>query len=312
MVDLAVPEDVWHYRDEGEPQPLFAPLVAGNLRQRLEADPILLARLQSLGMRRWSDPAQAGSRLQLLAQLFEQTGIADSQLASFRKAYANAWAQVVSQDVPLPWALSGDVNLLVSRHGQLGLFPMEGSPDQRVFILAEPDRLAETLLGSLDVAVLRVEPANGAAAADLLLPLLGDRIRIVSSGDFRVYIDGNEVGTRPDLPLLVAAGREWLADLLALTLELKATQFNRQTVQTVRTAVEKLRRVQLQAGRDLHIELDGEVITLPTFLQRVVAVPDTDNPIIVYIDSIGRFGWATLEQIAQSIADSRWSGIVGC
>lgn len=311
VIDFARPRDVWHYRDDGEPQPLFAPLLAGDLRHRVAAEPTLLVRLQSLGMRLWSDPAQAGERLRLLACLLDQTDVAESQLASLRRAYERSWGQLISDGEAVPWVSSDQVEVVVSRHGQLGLFPTEGSPYERLFVLGEADRLAVSLLGSLDVPVLRVEPTDGARAAELLSPLLRDRVRVIQRGDFRVYVDGAEVNANATLPPLVAPGTEWLVDLLALALETKATHFNRQTAQTVRTAVEWLRRVRLHVGRDLHIELDGDTIPLPTFLRSVIPVPTGDDPIIAYTDPVDGLGWSTLAQVAPAIADSvgqAWAG----
>ncbi len=303
VLDLAPPGDVWQFRDDGEAQPLFAPLLAGELRQRSDADPRVTTRLRSLGVRNWSDPVHAGARLLLLARLFEGIGVAESQVASFRKAYERSWSHLVANLGATPWTSGDQVRLMVSRRGQLGVFPAEPAIDERLYILGQPDRLAETLLGSLDVPVLRVDPTDGQAAAERLLPLLGNRIRSIAGGDFRVFLDGVQVETGPDLPLLVDSDTGWLVDLLALTLELKATQFNRQTVQTVRTAVERLRRVHLQVGRELHIELDEEVIDLPAFLQRVIAVPAGEDPVIAYVDPSARLDWSSLEQIAQPVAD---------
>jgi hypothetical protein len=301
-IDLARPSDVWHYQDDGEPHPLFAPLLGGDLRHRVDADPKLLARLQRLGMRLWSDAAQSARRVQLLAHLFER-GIADSQLAAFRKAYERSWAQIIAGGHALPWQTDADIRVIVSRRGQLGVFPSGGDADEQLYILAQPDRLAETLLGALDVPVLQVGSDDGRAAAELLLPLLADSLRVIASGDFRIFVDGVALVADPDHPFIVGPGREWLVDLLALTLELKATQFNRQTEQTVRSAVERLRKVRLKTGHDLHIELDGQSIVLPDFMRRVLAVPSGEDPIVAYIDPQSSIGWWALERIAQPLAD---------
>src|SRR3954451_3230215 len=90
----------------------------------------------------------------------------------------------------------------------------------------------------------------------------GVPLRPVGGEDVMVRVDAESVGDRDGEPL-IAPGREWLTEVVALTLELKASAFNRQTDQRIRAALETLRAIQLHAGASVSISLHGELVALP-------------------------------------------------
>jgi hypothetical protein len=303
-VDLRTPSASWHFKEHGgtgvEPMPLFSPLVAHDLREALD-DPATETRMRSLGLHSWTDAAEAGARLGYLGALLA-AGIPESQLASFRKAYERSWRELVRSRAPLPWSDTRAATLVIARRGRLGtLAPHES--DAELYVLTEEDHLAETLLALLDVSVLRVDPQDGSKAVELLAPLIGDRIRPIRRGDFRVRVDDIEVQPDASGVPLVTRERSWLVGLLALTLELKATQFNRQTDQTVRSAVERLRRIRLRAGSSVRVELDQKDVPLPAYFEDVFALPNASHPTVALRGAVEPLDWSTLGKLAQPIAD---------
>jgi hypothetical protein len=313
VVDSAAATSTWTYvESRSEPQPLFAPLLAPDARALVSREKSVAQRLARLGVRDWVEPANAPQRLQLLTRLFAQ-GVAPSQLETLRNAYERSWAVVVGQELPVPWVAGESIDLLVTKGGQLALESVApnaiGNP---VHILIEQDaRFAESLLTTLNRPLLAVEGRDAAAVARRLTPLLGTAIRTVRSQDFKVHVDGQPVEPSPNLTLLVDAERGWLAELLAMTLVLKAPALNRQTANSVREAVERLRLIRLCAGRQIHLELDGQPLDLPTFLPPVFAVPDPETPVVAFRGSADQLTWRSLELLAPVIAglvNQPWAG----
>src|SRR5439155_5829172 len=133
----------------------------------------------------------------------------------------------------------------------------------------------------------------------------------VRSSDFSVFVDGALVRAGPELPLLVAEPHGWLVDVLALTMDLKATALNRQTENTIRDAVERFRMIRLGAGTRVHVVLDGDSVNLPSYLPPVLAVPHDEFPVIAFRGSAEPLTWATLELLSPVIAGlvgQAWSG----
>jgi hypothetical protein len=304
--DFATPEEAWHFREEGDAPPLFVPLIVPDIRRRIEATSQLTDRLLGLGVRVWNDPGTAAERIALLGERFA-TGIAESQLASFRKAYERAWSTVVSLDLPIPWKASGQLPpLVVSRRGQLTTLQLsseEGSDAEPIYILGAEDRMAEALLGSMDVPLLRVDPQDGRAVEALLRDVHVGGIRLVRSGDFHIYVDEVRISEGASGAFLVDADGGWLADLLALTLELKSTQFNRQTERTVREAVEHLRQIRLKAGSRLRVELDQREVELPASLRQVLPISGGEAPLLVFEGDGALIDWSTLQRLTPGIAE---------
>lgn len=304
VVDLVQPSAAWFYRDnQPEAAPLYAPLIPVDLRKFLEGDGPGALRLRTLAIREWSDPANAGPRLRLLSTLF-RNGTADSQIASLRKAYERSWALVSADTGPLPWDPAEPIEVLVSRGGQLAITSLVAdSPDVPVHVVVEEEgRFTESLLGALNRSVLAVERKDGAAVSKRLASRAGTMIRVVRASDFRVLVDGAVVEPGGSSPLLVEPERAWLADFVALTLDLRAPALRRQTENTVREAIEKLRRIRLVAGSGLAVELDGARLALPAFLPQALAIPGPTDSAIAFSGDLRPFTWRLLELLAGPLA----------
>ncbi len=141
--------------------------------------------------------------------------------------------------------------------------------------------------------------------ATLLRPSLGDRLIEVGRRDITVSIGSQVVRPSAADPALVTAQRAWLADLLAITLNLVFR--TDVTPQTTARAVGKLRRIRLRFGSPIKVavrntglgDTDGAVSAVP--------VDDDRLPTIVVAGDGGAeakaLRWPQLEAMSSAIAE---------
>lgn len=300
--DFAAPDAAWHYRDtDNEAQPNFMPLVVTEVRRQIDTSQQVADRLRALGLNVWNDRADALKRLRALARAYQRLDVADTLVANFRKAYERTWTLVARGAGPDPaGVLRGEDELVVTRRGRLGVHAIADAAD--TYLLVDEDRLVAAVLDSIDVPVLPIDPRDGRAAAALIEKGSNVAVRTVGAADVRVFVDGEPVPDGEGTPL-VGPGREWLVDLVALTLELRASAFNRQSNQRIRTALEVLRATRLHAGADVAIELRGQPVALPPHLRRVFAVATPGRPAIAYAGDAENIDWDTLAMLGPKIGD---------
>ena len=304
QADTSVPGRSWHYSDDDvEPQPSFMPLVVSQIRMDIDSDRLRAARLMDAGLHAWNRPTEAMARMRVLARVFRESDIPETQIANFRKACERTWAAIVAAGTSAGPALASDDSVVVSRHGQIGLYDLvpDGDPNL-LHVLVDEDRLAAAVLDALEAPVLRADPRDGRAIAALMERVIPGRVRSVGAADIRVLIDGESVQER-DGALLVPRGREWLTDIVALTLEFKASAFNRQAEQRIRAATDLVRAIRLHAGQHAQVELAGQSVQLPAHMRRVFALVDPLRPRIAYEGDADHVDWATLEMLAPKIGD---------
>lgn len=300
--DFAAPVAAWHYRDtDNEARPTFMPLVVTSVRRQIESSTTASDRLRKLGLNVWNDRTDSIKRLRALARAYQQVDVAETLLANFRKAYERTWTLATRGTGPEPvGTIRREDELVVTRRGRLCVQSV--GADDVPYVLVDEDRLVAAILDTIEVPVLPVDPADGRAAAALIERGASVRLRAVGGADVRVFVDGVPVADREGSPL-VASGREWLIDLVALTLEFKASAFNRQSDQRIRVAVETIRTMRLHVGGDVAIELRGDPVKLPSHLRRVFAVAIPGRPGVAYAGDPGRLDWDTLAMLAPKIGE---------
>lgn len=309
-LDLMRPAEAWHHRDEGEVLPNYAPVVSSRTRTRVDGNEILARRLGKLGLKTWSDPTHASARLKALAACLASGVVPDSQLLFFRKAYERSWSDLIKRGGSLPWGADVPAEVVVSRRGVLGIAEArELGPELRV--LGAEDRLSERVLDSQEDPVLRIDPRDGPAASRLLAELLDPGPTVVEPGAFTVLVDGLEVTPNEGAVRLVTMDREWLADLVALTLELRFTQFNRQNVKTVHEAVDRLRRIRLIAGSAIGLRLHGRDVSVPALPHGVLPIGHERWPTLVYVGTADPITWQTLRNLAPGVAELSGQPLAG-
>ena len=300
--DFARPDATWHYRDtDNEARPTFMPLVVTPVRGRIETSSIAADRLRDLGLNVWNDRRDSVRRLRALAHAYQRLDVADTLVANFRKAYERTWTLVTAAAGPAPVdRLGPEDELVVTRRGRVEVHSL-GDPIVP-YVLVDEDRLVAAILDTIEVPVLPIDPKDGPATAAFVLEGSGVALRTIGAADIRVFVDGEPVAITAGVPLILP-DREWIVDLVALTLEFKASAFNRQTDQRVRAAIEVLRGLRLHAGVDVAIELGGTAVTLPTHMRRIFAIAAPGQPAIAYEGDVDGLDWDTLAALARRSAN---------
>ena len=300
LIDWRRPSAVWHYAEnEKDPFPQFAPLLSSTFRRLLDQRPRAEDRLRSLGLRRWSDPADGARRVRWLGELFAEVPATLS--GNFRKAYERSWELALVAGQPV---LSDDValTLVVSRRGQLE--GMESSTDgPPVYVPDYEDNLTDLLYRTVDVPVLQVDPSDGTKVAEALRGVLGARLRLTSAARLLVLADDREVTVGEATGTLLVGEHPWLRDVLALTLELRASQFNRQTESTITRALGRLSRLRICVATKVRLRLEEHEESAPSYFRKAVPIQDDDFPTIVLEADGDAIGWDELVRLAPAIAE---------
>ena len=300
--DFARPATAWHYRDtDNEARPTFMPLVVTAVRHQIESSPVAYDRLRLLGLNTWNERSDAVSRLRVLAWAHQTYDVPDSLVANLRKAYERTWTLVTRGVGPGPvGTLRREDHVLVTQRGRLVSHPLASALVP--YVLVDEDRLVAAVLDTIEVPVLPVDPTNGRVVAATIEKWTDLKLRTVGGTDVRIFVDGVPVEDHEGDPL-VCAGREWLVDLVALTLEFKASAFNRQTDARIRSAIGLLRAIKLHAGDEINIELQDQLVTLPAHLRRVFAVSTSGNLAVAYEGEANFLNWDILGLIAPKIGE---------
>lgn len=300
QLDWHRPSDVWHYSEnERDPFPQFAPLLSSTFRHILDQRSVATERLHALGLRRWSEPADAVRRIRWLGELFAEVPATLS--GNFRKAYERSWALALmagqldfQDDVPL--------TLVVSRRGQLEA--MASSTDgPAVYVPDYADNLSDLLYRAVDVPVLQVDPGDGTKVAEALVGVLGARLRLTSLARLLVLADDIEVIVGEAPGQLLLEEHPWLGDVLALTLELRASQFNRQTEHTITRALAHLSRLRVCLAKKVRLRLEEHEEHAPSYFRNAVPIQDEDFPTIVLEADGQEIGWDELVRLAPAISE---------
>lgn len=293
--------DAWHYIEDEGGIPTYAELVQRSVRARIGASQVLWDRLSDLGVKEWGDPDCAPARLKVLTDL-AATDLPENQRQYVRRAYERSWANVVARKLPLPWTEAPA--LVVTVKGRLQVHNPRRQRG-KVYVLTWRDALAEALVDEREVARLRVEPKDAAAVAALLRPMLGDRLVEIGRRDITVSLGGRIVRPSPADSVLVTSHREWLADLLAITLNLVFR--TDVTPQSTARAVGRLRRIRLRFGSPIKVNVRNTVLEDTDGNVSVVPVDDDRLPTIVIAgdEAAGTesLRWPQLEAISSAIAE---------
>ncbi len=285
-----------------EHDPYFAPVLDGQFRSEIARSPHAQRRLVELGAHFWSEREHAVAKLFLLGRLLREGRVLPGLVAQVRNAVEETWRAIVEGDPPLQLGDLKDAFLVVARSEQLDTLP--GSGSEPYFVLGSADKMLELVLVSIGKPVLVAKgdigqkvwtqlQTSGAAAARLILP-----------SALVVEVDGLPASDFVESAApLVAGGRRWLSDLVALTLELKPTAFRPPSPGVVQSALQRLLEIRLIAGRDIALRLDGQRLEVPTHSHRVVPTDIGGTPAIVWAPEDDALTWHGLLRLAPAIAE---------
>jgi hypothetical protein len=280
---FTLPNTAWSHRGGDDTPPNFAALVPAPIRRLSERSDLAVSRLTNLGVRYWDTPETAPARIRLLADLLAADVVPDVAAAAFKKAYEDAWAVVIENDLPDPFASHPEANLIVTRKTRLALVAASSADDQiePIYVQDADSPQVLRLLEQRGSALVRLRYDCGARLADLLREHFGPAIRQVSQSTVTVRVDGRSFAPGDAGALLVNEERAWLLDLIAGLVGLRSGRFSRPGTEAIRRTVDTARRIRIVFANQLETLVDGEPVGIQHGRGRVLALPDDYSPTIV-------------------------------
>jgi hypothetical protein len=291
------PDRCWHGgRNE---VPRFVPRVERSIREAIETNPKLRQALVSrLGMPSWADVRSAPARISALGDML-QAGVPESYTDEFRKAAREAWTHYaqIAPRIPLPATATLAVD---SREGltALEVRKTDASPAE-IFVDDGSRPVFQQVLTALGRLTIEIPAGAENAGLEALRSDLGCRAVLIHEDALRIAVDGERFAPSDADQLLVDRGREWIADVGVLVLEI-SSRLSSQNSESARQALsDAIRRVRLRFTTRITVAVDGTPRALPGELDGVLPVPDPDRPTIL-IEGAG-LDWDTLSRIAAAV-----------
>jgi hypothetical protein len=306
VVDFVPAVDAWHFSDAtGDPAPAFAALLPRDVRRLIDESPTARKRLRDAGMKVWNEASDSRELIVEMGRIFASESITDFHVSSFKKNYARAWADVVSEELDSPFeGAPNDAVIVVTRSGRLAtmLLKLDHDASAAIYVNDEEKGLTSRLLESLGESILDVGHSQGAQVAELLQEVLEGHVRRVSHVDVEVQVDGAPFEPDADDPLLIVGDTQWLVTLVALTFELRGTRFLRRTERLQRQILSRLRRIRTRVASKVLILVDGHEAPIPPQMRAALPVKDERSPTLVLSRS-DWLEWNGLEQMASGLAE---------
>jgi hypothetical protein len=293
--------DAW-FIATSEREPYFVPVVIPELRNLVPGSDAL-ERLRSLGAHEWSNPKDAGARIDLLGRLLLEGRAQPGFHAQIRNATEDAWKWVVesAQSELLP--LTG---LVVTRGARLEAVP----PSTPCYVVANADRMLELVLTSLEEPVLVAPPDLGPKVSSRLVQG-GYAARLVWPADLQVEVNGIPIkDATDDAELLLGGDREWLRNLVVLTLVLRQSGLRVVTPNVLDAALSRLNQIVLIEASEISLRLEGLRREVPAYSRGVVPVSVDGLLAIAWVNTGDGIGWAALRRLVPAVTDligERWA-----
>jgi hypothetical protein len=295
----AAPSDCW-FAPRTE-LPRFMRRMDRAVRDLVEGSPGLQKLMaERLGMPLWTDPTKGAVKVAGLGRIFPH--VPEGEHDSFRKAYREAWLQWWEAETRQ--ALPSALELVVEIGGRLSpLRVAKSGGDDRVIHVADgASPMLEQLLAALGSPVLHIPAAAADGAIEALAKATGATPMRIDPKSLGVTIDGAAFAPSDAAPHLIAPGREWLAELSVLVLELNTPLTSRNTARARQTLHDAIRRVRVVHAGQVLVSLGEGSGPLPEELQGVLPVLDDAFPTLVVEGEVQEIGWALLARLAGPLA----------
>lgn len=302
------PSQIWMAAESGERFPSFLRRPAIPVMRALDraSTPHMGAIRKQTALSTLDEPATLLRQAAFLANQFAKPDFDSFYERHMANLYAGTWQRIADhyRTVTLPAPASAPAMLLARRGGVLQAFHMRGASatDEPIYVRDSDDETAASLVEAAGMPMIEIRAGDKLRLGQILQSFYGDCVRLLSKADYRITIDGRDVGTGemvaavewcPRLPLMVAVAMEGVKGLDARNLPV-----NRQSV------LDRLNRVMIQAGSRLgfrlddfaHDELEGgpEALGLKLADGRAVIVVRTNEPT----------GWSQLDQSLAALCDA--------
>jgi hypothetical protein len=294
------PSDCW-YGTKEQPLPRFVPRIDRDIRDLIDGNEKLRDVLtKRLGLPVWADSASSGRRIVALGSMLRRA-IPEADLDSFRKAYREAWDAWSTPDIQV--ALPSQLDLAVeSASGLAPLALRKDDPERATVFVGDGSRPSvEQILSALGHAVLPVPDRRGARCAEALNRAFGAGFQEVRPESLQVELaegifEPGEVGH-----LLVADGRDWLAEVAVLILEFSSRLTSQSTARSRQEISEAVRRVRIRFSEKVTVSIAGVSSPLPEELDGVLPMPHPDHPTVIVQGGALHFGWSLFSRIAAAL-----------
>ena len=306
-VTWSTPAGSWHYAerytDEGTDyaRPDYASLLPPALRRSLDQRPKALARLREAGLNVWNDPADAARLAAHLAALVADDRVGELYVASLRKAYEQAWENIVDLNLETDPA---EMTLIVTRGGRLET--VRWSHDQTrepIYVKDGGSRLADSVLLLSSKPILDVGARVGRRVADGLSQAFGESV--VRTSKLEVVVLADRVPVTPD-----GANRRlmdddliWLERLVVAALELKRSAFRRVTELVRDRVLETLRSTRVVFASELELKIGEETLPPPRAMRDALPLHHEDHPTLVLRAPGPTLTWQELDAALPALCD---------
>ncbi|RWP51051.1 ATP-binding protein [Mesorhizobium sp.] len=279
--------------------PRFMPRAERSVRELIENSQKLKQILISkLDMPSWADAKSAPARIAALGEIL-QTGIADAYTDDFRKAAREAWGHYAGI-IPRP-ALPPEIILAVDTRS--GLEPLQISktnkPSSTIFVDDGSRPIFQQILTALGHSTLEVPPDVETQCLEALRNDLGCEAKLIHEDALQIEVDGKPFSPSANDQLLVGNGREWIADVGVLVLEVSSRLSSQNSLSARQALSDAVRRVRLRFTERITVSVDGTACPLPVELDGILPVPDRLNPTIL-VEGRG-LDWETLSRVAAAV-----------
>ena len=245
-----------------------------------------------IGLRDWSDPANAPARLASLAAALSDLSAAERR--DLRDQVRRAWADVAERRC----ALTASLQLVVERAGSLELLQGRDQDPPVVYVTSEPQAFAARSLSDAGEAVLDVGETDAPLICDLLKATGRFSPRLTESGEVQLVVDGGPFEVSPDDPPLVAGELSWLSDLAVLAHEHLGDPLETRTLPTDELD-RRLRAIRVRRCGGFALTISGLEIPVRG-RERVHAVQHTRAPTLL-VRTVGPIDLPLLLEASQAL-----------
>jgi hypothetical protein len=279
--------------------PRFVPRAERTVRELIDGNQKLRDTLMvRVGMQNWADPASAPARIAALGRML-QTGIADAYIDDFRKAAREAWADYAALE-PRPPLSSPIVLAVDSKTGLEPLALVKSEPGQPSIFVDDGARpVFQQILSALGHVTIEVQADSGKRCIEALHLDFGAEARLIREDVLRVKADGEDFAPRTSDQLLVGQGREWIADVAVLVLEVSTKLSSQNSISARQALSDAIRRVRLRFATRITVSVDGTPRPLPVELDGVLPIPDDVSPTVLV--EATDLDWDTLSRISAAL-----------
>ena len=279
----------------------YLPSIVSDLRRRIEQSPKAKSILRAARLPVWGEAESSPAVLEQFPYLLEN-GIREADVASFKKAYQEAWEDVAKAQriatVPTLREVSVDALIVQS----MGVLRARTRTDENlVFVCDGSDRIREHLADTLGFDVITLPDTPIDVVIGLLARDFGSSVRNLTTLGVTPRAAGRPFRATRNDAMLVEGDRWWLPILLACTLEYASSRFLARGDVAIREVLRRSERIQLHWSPSVDLLVDTQIRPIPPAFRPALPIEDPELPCLL-VEGDETWTWRILRQIAGAIA----------